>query len=312
MFMGNGKSPKNPLPLSWARSANGGMQFNSVQLRFSRRRWFYAADLSASFSLHNDCPEIFNHHAPVFLRGCPADLAESLAKSGWQTLPIGSEALLNVQGNHFKKRSLRALIRRGNRWGAAREMAMDSATAKNFADLQHHSRHSSEPQLRYLFRDDFRECQRCFAFVGEKEHWLGSVLLTQNTPGYWHTEMILRARKAPVGIMEALIEHIFVTLQREKQRFLSLGEVPFYHGTPLTDKKARLIARAGKSLKFAYNYAGLFRFKNKFAPIWQPLFLCSKSRITFPMLLDVFIQSRYAHLVVYRLRGLLKNEKCCN
>lgn len=297
--------PANPLPLSWSRSANGGMQLNIVQLRFSRRRWIYAADLPNRFSLLNDSPDFSNSHSPVFLRGCPADLAESLAKRGWQTLPIGSEALLNVRGNHFEKRSLQTLIRRGNRWGVAREMAIDAANAKKFADLQHHSRHSAEPQLRYLFRDDFWQCQRCFAFVDAQNRWLGSVLLTKNTPGGWHTEMILRARKAPVGIMEALFEHVFAVLKAEQQQRWSLGEVPFYHRKPLSDKKARLIARAGKSLKFAYNYAGLFHFKNKFSPDWQPLYLCAKPRITLPMLLDVFIQTRYAHLVMYRLTRLL-------
>jgi len=85
---------------------------------------------------------------------------------------------------------------------------------------------------------------------------------------------------------------------------LSLGEVPFHHDEASVNWKSQSINSAGRMFKFAYNYPGLFHFKNKFSPHWQPVYLCAKPRLILPIMLDLFIQTCYAKLAGYKLLAM--------
>lgn len=291
--------PENELPLSWLRQPAAQPDVRELRLRLSRYRWLFFVDLPDGQTFREFYRTQLEHREKIYLRGCPPPIADFLAKNKWQTLPNGSEALLNLRGNHFDKRSLRELVRRGNRWGSAAEIAISTENAGKFAALQVHSRHGLEPQLRYLFRSDLLSGQRCFVFQTQQKQWLGAALLTESSPGNWHTELILKARKSPAGIMEALFAAIFEQLRDEGHFRWSLGEAPFFYTAPPICRTAKLVKFAGQTVRFAYDYRGLYRFKNKFLPEWRPVFLCGKPEVSVALLADLFIQTRLLQLVAF-------------
>jgi len=165
--------------------------------------------------------------------------------------------------------------------------------------------HCKEPQLQYLFQDGWEETNRYFVFETPEQRWLGGISISRNNYDTWHTELILRVPGAPVGIMEAIFHQVQLVLREEEYRYWSLGEVPFYGQGVQQSLKSKFAFHAGHLLKFAYRYDGLYRFKNKFSPEWQPLYVCASHRISWKMLLDLFIQSGYIRLTAYKFFHLL-------
>lgn len=290
------------LPLSWVKREIDQPIYYHTRLPLSKIHWVYWADIPQDFSFQ----QIYNDYLSTLpggflLRGCGREIANYLSEQGYEVLPIGSEAVIDLTGDILQKKSLRELVRRGMRWGAVKEIDRNEETLRKFETFHHHTRHSREPQLRFLFRDRFESHERCFVFSTPENRWLGSIVLSQMNRDLMHTELILRSPHAPVGIMEALLIHAAKHLKAEGYSRLSLGEVPFYHNEAPMTLKSRSINSAGRMLKFAYNYRGLFHFKDKFSPHWQPLYLCAKPRFTLRMMLDLFIQTRYAKLAGYKL-----------
>jgi hypothetical protein len=262
-------------------------------------KWLYYQDLQVDDTaamFHTSSEKISQKR---IIRGCSTAIANQLRSEGWQCLPNGSEAVLSLQKNHFSKRSLKELVRRGQRWGRMYEVPLAKLDHTKWQLLCFQSRHGREPQLQYLFRQKTKEMQRCFVFEVEYGTWLAAVMLSSDGAGYYHTELMLKSRHAPTGIMEALFYHIFSQLKKEEGNYWSLGEAPFYYVEKPIGFKANLLRWAGHSLRFAYNYHGLFRFKNKFQPLWQPVYLCAYPKISYRLLFDLFWQTRLAHLTAY-------------
>ena len=291
-------SVKKPqLPLSWCRGQR--QVYRELRLKLSGYKWLYYQDLQPGESFGSFCTASAKSSQKRYIRGCPAAIAAQLHKNGWQCIPNGSEAVLSLRGDHFSRRSLKELVRRGQRWGRMYEAALPDLDRTKFQLLCFQSRHGREPQLRYLFRQKPEEMQRCFVFEAEYGTWLAAVMLSTDGAGYFHTEVMLKSRHAPTGIMEALFHHIFLQLKKEGGDYLSLGEAPFFYIEKPAGVKANLLKWVGHSLRFAYNYHGLFRFKNKFEPLWQPVYLCGYPKISYSLLADLFWQTRLAHLTAY-------------
>ena len=293
------------LPLSWCR---GGRQvYRELMLNLSGYKWLYYQDLQVGESFESFCAESAKSTQKRYIRGCPATVAKKLRKQGWQCIPNGSEAVLALHQDHFSRRSLKELIRRGQRWGKIVETPVTELDRAKLQLLCFQSRHGREPQLQYLFRQKPEEMQRCFVFEAEYGTWLAAVMLSSDGAGYFHTEVMLKSRHAPTGIMEALFYHIFLQLKKEGGDYLSLGEAPFFYIEKPAGIKANLLKWVGRSLRFAYNYHGLFRFKNKFEPLWQPVYLCGYPKIPFSLLVDLFWQTRLLHLTAYAAARRVKH-----
>ena len=84
-----------------------------------------------------------------------------------------------------------------------------------------------EPQLKYLFNDEFEPFNRLFVIKNESDIWYGAFMISHKEKNYAQTELILRRKHAPVGVMEALIYSIFNNLKKEGYEYWSLGGVPF-------------------------------------------------------------------------------------
>ncbi|MEM7028866.1 MAG: phosphatidylglycerol lysyltransferase domain-containing protein [Chloroflexota bacterium] len=142
---------------------------------------------------------------------------------------------------------------------------------------------------------------------------LGAITLSAINPEYVHTEMILRHHKATSGVMEALITTIAQQLSEEGVRQFSLGNVTplplagyeavfgsHHHENELW-LQSQVAFRLGRAFNFAYNASGLWHFKNKFSPRWEPLYLCASSRLSWLTIIGLVQAMGYFDLVRHRL-----------
>jgi len=237
----------------------------------------------------------------ILIDGGNKIFANHLSQSGFEYLTIGKEAVLNIQGNHFKKKSLKELIRRGLRQKIFEEISFSIEMKKRLKNFKLDCSHGKEPQLKYLFNSEFEPFFRLFVLKDENDKWYGAFMLSNKESNFAQTELILRRKNAPVGVIEALIFSIFTKLKNENYEFWSLGGVPF---TVYEDKlftKEGMINFIGRRLRFAYNYEGLFFFKNKFNPIWIDYYFCVKPKLTFSILLKILIRTNLHKIIINKL-----------
>jgi phosphatidylglycerol lysyltransferase len=118
-----------------------------------------------------------------------------------------------------------------------------------------------------------------------------------------HTELMLRHRHAPGDIMECLVSGIADILKNEGEMEWSLGEVPFLMNQGPEEEISpleRLMVSLVAELRHAYDYEGLYRFKNKFAPRWRPVMLCSSQEPTPLMLAGLSFAMGFTTLLLHQ------------
>ena len=241
----------------------------------------------------------------------------------WRTDHGISILTAQASRNPFKYMRRSDLARRGGRWGRVMEVPPTEANRRLLAQLAQSSVHGAKPQLQYAFRTQLDETTRGFVFVTPDNEWLAAITLSLMKPNYWHTELLLRRKNAPVGIMEALVTEVIGRLSEnggEEEMCWSLGMVPFLSvEDPLLEQscknafslpcRSELMLRVGRLLNFGFNYEGLFRFKDKFLPEWRPLYLCGKPNLPWRTLIDLSIKSRHLHLVGHGASAWLRSAE---
>lgn len=241
----------------------------------------------------------------ILIDGCNVAFANHLSNYGFKMLSIGKEAILNIQKDHFIKKSLKELIKRGLRKKTFEEISYSTEMRNRLNKFKVECSHGREPQLKYLFNNEFEPFFRLFVLKDKNDKWYGAFMLSNKENNFAQTELILRRRNAPVGVMEALIFSIFNRLKNENYEFWSLGAVPFtvYDDKLLT--KEGIINFIGRRLRFAYNYKGLYFFKNKFSPTWIDYYFCIKPKLTFYVLIKVLIKTNLHKLILNKLPNTL-------
>lgn len=288
------------LPASWKITDVRRPHFKMVRLGWNSVHWFSLAELPEDEPLEELLPLLFDRSpAGVIIRGCKDDLADKLNQYNFQKVFIGKEAILDLQAPHFEKRSLRELVRRGQREGAVREISYSPLNQARINELRRQSPHGAKPQLRHLLRTTFEADDRCFVFEMPDKTWKAAITLSRSASGKIQTELLTRHITAQPGSMETLIAHIFFKLKKEGFRYWSLGEAPF------TDPehrrrhlKERTVFWAGKLFNYAYNARGLYNFKNKFNPLWKDVYLCGYPAVSFYTLWRLFHKSHFSRLAV--------------
>lgn len=293
------------LPLSWARAPVAEPRLHYVSLALSRLTWIPTAEIPFDIAFE----QIFRDYLLPLPRGfvlqfCNEDLSRFVIDNGGKALQIGLEALLPLQQQPWDRPSLWALARRGRRGGTVQELLPSPENQRKLKELMASTPYAHRPQLALAFRTRFDNTVRCFAFVSPGGQWQAAVTLSQVSAGYLHTELLLRHRRAPAGAVEALITGTAETLLAQGLHTWSLGGVPFARrnqpaelvGQPL---KTMAVNSAGRLFKFAYNYEGLFKFKDKFRPQWRPLFLCAAPNFPWRVLADLAFKMNYLQLVTY-------------
>lgn len=301
----------NSLPLSWS-SINNSFQ-SSKRINKWNLSWIAFQNISLN-NFTNEINQFISGPSNVVLRGCNNEIKDKLEKTGFYSTQIGLEAQLSTDQNHFKKKSLRELIRRGKRNGKIRQMPYSLENRNKFKKFKKDCVHGNEPQLKNLFQLEFNSENFLFVFISKEGLWLGAVLLSKNSKIKIHTELLLRRKNAPSGIMEALIEYSFIEMKNNGYSYFSLGEVPFtYKKLNFSDPVSILSHKMGKLLNFSYNWKGLYNFKKKFNPIWNEVYICSSTKIGFKQILIILIYSNFHSLVlqkiIYNIKEILNIKK---
>lgn len=217
-------------------------------------------------------------------------------------LKIGKEAVIQLDSDPFRKKSLRLLVNRGKKQGRVEEIYYCKDAKLKLEDFNSETTHGEEPQLKNLFQTEFTDQNRLFVLISPQNDWLAAVLLSKGTGKEIRTELLLRNLKAKTGVMEALIFKIYQVLREEGYVFWSLGAVPFVQKNNFEFTTEYFFNLLGRNIKYAYNYKGLFNFKNKFNPLWKDYYLLSSRKINLSFLLKAAIDTNLISLLVYKIK----------
>lgn len=227
--------------------------------------------------------------------------------ANFNLLRIGKEAVMDLKDDPFSKKSLNELVKRGDKQGKMIEVPFNKNAIIQLENLKLKSAHGKEPQLKKLFQTEFTKLNRLFVFISEKEEWLAAVMLFQISDQRIQTELLLRNVIAKTGVMEALIFNIYNMLKGEGFLYWSLGAVPFIKTGNFKFRKNYFYNFLGRRIKFAYNYRGLFHFKNKFNPLWKDYYLFTSNKINLRFLLKVAVETNLFSLLIYKLKYPFRN-----
>jgi hypothetical protein len=297
---------EGPIPSAFCRWETEKMDYLLIHL-YKNIDWLTHVKVSYHIDFESIVSELILKHARnYFIVGCNHGNFIFLNVRGYQGIRVGKEAILDLHYNHFKKKSLKELVRRGKKHGIVMEVPFSKEAADKLIDFRIYTRHGHEPQLKYMFNTVFEECNRLFVIKNFEGLWLGAILLSFKSERFVQSETILCRRNAPVGSMEALIYEIFIKLQNTGYDYWSLGAVPFTISDSKFLSKEYVINVMGRLLKFAYNYKGLFNFKNKFNPLWCDYYICIRPIFSAGAILGIIKKSNLLDLVLYKLFHLKK------
>ncbi len=242
--------------------------------------------------------KLFLRNIPVFISSCSDEIVPFFVKNNFEAIKVGQEAVLEIAGDHFNKKSLKELIKAGGRNGTVQEIPFSEENALRLEEFKKQCVHGHEPQLKYFFNDKFLPASRLFIYKDTQGIWQGGITIVPKEDGKVITELILRRKYSPRGAMEALVFSIFEQLRKEGAQSWSLGEVPYvvYHSKFFS--KEFFINYTGRMTKFAYNYIGLYNFKNKFSPRWNEVYICCKPELTLSTLLKISWRSNMLKLIL--------------
>ena len=245
----------------------------------------------------------------IFITSCNEQIASSLKQNEFDALKFGKEAILDLNQEHFHKKSLRDVIRAGSRHGVVEEINFSEEARRQLEKFKLQCTHGRKPQIKYFFNDVFKLHNRLFVYRKNND-WLAAILVSQIDETFLRSELLLRIKTAPNGVMDALVFSVFNKLKKEGFKYWSLGDVPFIIKSTPKFSKEYFVNFLGRRLKFAYNYSGLFKFKDKFNPIWSDVYICTKPKLNLPTFLFLTSKSNLTKLVlsgVLSLLGLFQN-----
>jgi lysylphosphatidylglycerol synthetase-like protein (DUF2156 family) len=237
----------------------------------------------------------------VFISGCSSGFAKQFADNNFSIYRAAKEAVLKMNVDHFEKRSIKELIRYGRRNGSIKEIDFSPENKIKLDLFKTECVHGKEPQLKYFFNDQFMPGTRLFVFVDNSGKWSGAILTAKIDEAHIRTDLLLRRRDAAKGVMELLIYTIFNKLKSDDAKTWSLGDVPYVVYNSKILSREFIINFTGRKLRFAYNYLGLYNFKNKFNPVWYDSFICTNSRYPFLSLIKIALVSNLIKLIFCRL-----------
>jgi len=298
---------KRNIPLSWSYKEIESPKFHSVNLPLSGLPWIYTAEIPARYNLEDLSNQLEATFTKGFLlRGCNAELSAYLRKKDYEVIRTGAEGIINLNNTDKVTKSVRDLVTRGSRCGQVKEIPLTDINRQSVSHFIAQTPYGTKPYLKYLFNNTFDSNTRCFVISSLREEWFGVVTVSVSGNNVCHTEMILRNKKAPVGVMESLLFSVLNIFKDEGFKFFSLGEVPFVTPEKMEENnfgpsikrslQEYLLFKSGHVLKYAFNYKGLFDFKNKFDPTWEPIYICATPKLPFISLIDLFYKTGYLDL----------------
>jgi lysylphosphatidylglycerol synthetase-like protein (DUF2156 family) len=291
----------NTIPSNFNRYNDDTIVYNKVSLS-GKRKWI----CSIKVPFYKSPDEIFNEiikqlpYSDLLYDGCSPESKNYLELLGFKSISFGKEAIIDLSKDPFQKRSLTDLVKRGGRHGNVEEVFYSEKSKDQLQDFIAKTSHGSKPQLQNLFALSFQSNHRLFV-LKNNDDWICAIMLSYKSKKIMQTELILRYAEAPVGVMEKLIFEIFNKLKTEGINYWSLGAVPFVDFESKLFSLSWFINFIGRKIKFAYNYKGLFNFKNKFNPIWVPYYICYKNRLSVLQMFQLSKKSNLNNLILYNI-----------
>ncbi|WP_040433629.1 phosphatidylglycerol lysyltransferase domain-containing protein [Chlorobium ferrooxidans] len=301
------------LPLSWIRIHGIRPVYRDIALPFSRTRWISYADIPYDYTLQILYEDLSRSYPDGYvLRGCTPSTGTFFFERSCMTLRTGAEAVLELNRSHLERKTVLGSLARGARQGEVTEILMNEANQHHFEQFRRETKHAHKPQLRHLFRENPSRACRCFVFRSCSGQWLAAITLSARGLTEVHTELMLRHRSAPGDIMESLVAGIFEILKSEGFLEWSLGEVPFMMlmqnpEEPLTPIEQLMVSLVS-NWKHVYDFEGLYRFKNKFAPLWRPVMLCTNRNLSPFMLAQLAVSMGFTDILTHESFGMFRQS----
>ena len=218
--------------------------------------------------------------------GIPGESAASLAERGYRVTSIGDEALVDpatvsLRGKEW--REVRAALNRAGRLGLSFSWAPPQQRTERL--LQEVRRVSQDwlsgkrlPELRFAMGSVAALADPAVR-LGTAADCKGRVLgfiswVPVPAKGGWMLELLRRRRGAMAGLSDYVVASSLLSFQQEGSRYASLSGTPLANGvarqrSPLSLALLALLSPA----RPLYDFEGLRRFKGKFNPKWEPLYL---------------------------------------
>jgi lysylphosphatidylglycerol synthetase-like protein (DUF2156 family) len=96
-------------------------------------------------------------------------------------------------------------------------------------------------------------------------------------PVGWTLDFMRRRSEGDVkGIMEFLIGTAALDVQKEGAEFLSMSGAPLAQANPGEEQSGvqKMLEMIGKTMEPVYGFRSLLRFKAKFQPVYEPMYMC--------------------------------------
>lgn len=292
------------LPLSWTRIGGLRPVYRDIPLPLSRTSWITYADVPRDYTLQILYEDMAVSYPEGYVfRGCTPEMGSCFAAKNCRVMRTGAEAVLDLNGSHLERKTVQNSLVRGKKQGVVQEVVLNDLNRKLFEQFRRETKHADKPQLQHLFRAAPSRVCRCFVFRSFSGQWLAAITISARGQTEVHTELMLRHRLAPGDIMECLVAGIFEILKDEGICEWSLSEVPFMmlmqsSREPLTQMEQLMVSLVSRC-RHAYDFEGLYRFKNKFEPIWRPVMLCTNTDPTPVMLMELAVSMGFTNLLMH-------------
>ena len=295
----NKKSTKPSLPLSWINSEN---ESKISAIKIGRKSlWLNGGNFqnvdSFLYSIKNISSE-----KKVIIRGCNKLTSNKLVENGFNKVLFAQEAIIELNKKipipDKLKRRIKSLLNRGK----VKEIIHGDKNLQLFNEFLKLTVNWNKPQLQNLFIDKFNTNTRLFVYEIIPNNWEGALLISQNSNEKMQGEQFFRKKNGMNGVIDTLILGISAILKTEGYSEFSLGEVPFvidknYH----LFSKENILKLIGRKIDFAYNYKGLYNFKNKFATRWDDIFICTNNKLKLINLYGIAKKSNLIALALYKI-----------
>ncbi len=287
------------LPLNWTIDI-GRDEVSAIKI--SRNNlWLNGGSVQTIENFFNSVQN-FSKKKQIIIRGCDKTVTNKLKEKGYHETLIAKEAVIELnninQLTDKLNRRIKSLLKRGK----VKEIPDTKENILLFNEFFKKTVHSIEPQLKHLFLDKLTNNTRLFVFEISKNKWEGAILISKNSKSKIQGEQFFRKINGMNGIMDTLVFQICDILKKEGYTEFSLGEVPFITNDTISSfSKTNLLRFIGRKFKFAYNYEGLFHFKDKFTTRWEDVFICSKKKLKFYDIFGMVKKSNLLSLALYKI-----------
>lgn len=225
----------------------------------------------------------------------PATALCDYASVGLKSLKIGEEAMVNVQTFTLEGRPMKTLrsgVRKIANLGydtriyqppiSPQVMGQLKAISEDWLALP--GRRERGFTLGQFDEHYLTACPIMTVESQDGEIWAFANFIPDFAPGETTIDLMRYRRDAPNGMMDFLFVRLFEYTRAEGYRRFALGLAPFAEvgsssDAPTREKALRLLI---ERLSFAFSYKGLWAYKEKFRPDWEPRYLIYESELALP------------------------------